>query len=151
MNNKTPPIAETTLKGFLQLIKNDKNIDKVFENLDYEVLWNYVDKEENVLKEHKILKVEEKHINSKKTILKVEEFKKLLSNYLMKRKYLSIQKFIKTSELIDCSYSTIYNLILENEEALKKEKVITVDISRGKRNIKITNPEKMESFINENN
>ncbi|KAB7891321.1 hypothetical protein [Poseidonibacter ostreae] len=140
-----------TLKTFLNTATKgaSKKEIEVLEWLDYDILWRYVNEDEKNLIDKKILKVEEKNINTKKMIVNISAFREWVLNYSANRRHLTIAKFIKKSE-IELSYSFIYNFILDNEKVLENEKVISISMVRNKRNIKVLDSEKMEKFLNEN-
>lgn len=143
--------TEISLTDFLSFVNENKTILGINKetDIDYETIWKFVNSEEANLVSSKIISIEEKRVNSKKTILNTNAFTEKFIAYLKKQKHLSISKFIRKSDLA-ISYTTLYRLVKEKEKELFSKNIIEVITNGNKKTIKITSPKDMENYLREN-
>lgn len=144
------PQTEISLTDFLAFANENKLVLGISRemDIDYEIVWKFVNSEESRLIDSKIISIEEKRINSKKTILNINAFAEKFIAYLKKQKHLSISKFIRKTGL-SISYTTLYRLIKEREPELSAKRIVEVLRNGNKKTIKIISIEDMENYIKE--
>lgn len=113
-------MEKITLKQFLENCHQNEELLM----FTYNLLWNNITKDENILKEKNIIEVSSKSINNKIHVLDSKKLIKYFNNKLSKRKK-NIRNFIKETD-IDLSYSTIYAFIINNEKKLKKLGIVNI-------------------------
>jgi len=113
-------IEKMTLTQFLKDVSNNK----VLGCLPYNVLWTFINKEEDSLIDKRIIEVDTKGTNNKIRILDKDKLIiKLVANSTKRRK--GIRNFIKKCA-IDLSYSTVYSYIINNSKSLIKSEIIVL-------------------------